>query len=205
LEFGQVDPQGKSVLDVGSGFGFFVDYFLERGAAPITGLDIAPASVEYLRQTYPQGTFHCVDIGAAAELPGAGPYDIVSVVSVLYHLVEEAPFKQALRHICRAVAPGGHLLVSDMFAPTWQPLSPGHVQFRDLAAYHAIFKQFKLQIIGRLPIYYLMNRTFVPRLAPPILGLAPVTRLLARLDRWLRAGRVKYGAGLKLLLAKRVA
>lgn len=126
LQTNRVDPVGKCVLDVGSGFGFYVNYFLTRGASSVTGIDIAPTSVEYLQQTYPQSQFYCVDVGAIQELPVASQFDIVSAVSVLYHIVEDTSFKQALINICRATVPGGYLLVNDMFKVIWQPWKVGH-------------------------------------------------------------------------------
>ena len=47
-----VDPRGRDVLDVGCGTGFFTAYYLERGAR-VTGVDIAPISVERLRARFP--------------------------------------------------------------------------------------------------------------------------------------------------------
>lgn len=204
LQTHEIDATDKVVLDVGSGLGFFVDYFLMKGAKNVAGLDIAPASIDYLRQTYPQAQFHCVDVGAVPALPVTTLFDIVSVISVLYHIVEEDAFRRALRNICQAVMPGGYLLISGMFKSTWQ-ITAGHVQFRTLDQYQAIFDQFNLQVVDVLPMYYLMNRTFVPFLLPPVLGLKPVIRLLMSIDRRLRNQRTHFGAGLKMLLAKRAA
>lgn len=202
LQTYDVDLADKRVLDVGSGLGFFVNYFLAKRVKHVTGLDIAPAGVEYLQATYPQSKFYCVDVGDVPALPVREQFDIVSAISVLYHIIEEAAFQQAMKNMCQAIAPGGYLIVSDKFSPFLQ-LTAGHVQFRTLAAYRTLFAQFDLHIVDVLPMYYFMNRTFVPYLMPPILGLGPVTRLLVNIDRHLRRGRVQFGAGLKILLARR--
>ena len=51
-----VDPRGRRVLDVGCGSGFFTAYYVERGAE-VTGLDIAPTSIEQLSRRFPQAHF----------------------------------------------------------------------------------------------------------------------------------------------------
>src|SRR5262245_24216974 len=71
------DPRGREVLDVGCGTGFFTAYYLERGAR-VTGIDIAPVSIEALRARHPQARFLLVDAGEAPiPLPNEGRYALV--------------------------------------------------------------------------------------------------------------------------------
>jgi SAM-dependent methyltransferase len=127
-----VDPRGRRVLDVGCGTGFWTAYYIDRGAG-YTGLDLAPSSVQRLSERYPQAVFRQADISEAD--PG-GPYDIVHVFDVLYHIVDEARFDAALQRLATAVAPGGLLLLTDLFAD-----SPGlaeHNRMRSLARYRRV-------------------------------------------------------------------
>ena len=62
-----VSLTGKRVLDVGSGTGFFVAFYLERGA-DVTGLDLAEVSVERLRQQLPARSVPA----RRRERPGSG-------------------------------------------------------------------------------------------------------------------------------------
>jgi hypothetical protein len=48
-----------------------------------------------------------------AEL--SGQWDIVNVFDVLYHITDDAKWQAALSRLARAVAPGGALLVTDLF------------------------------------------------------------------------------------------
>jgi ribosomal protein L11 methylase PrmA len=45
--------EGRSVLDVGCGTGFFTGFYLERGAR-LPGLDIAPVAIERLARAIPK-------------------------------------------------------------------------------------------------------------------------------------------------------
>ena len=106
-----LDPRGKRVLDVGCGTGFWTAYYTGRGA-DYTGLDIAPTSIAKLQQAYPGSRFMLSDV-SEAELEGA--WDIVNVFDVLYHITDDAKWQAALTRLARAVAPGGALLVTDLF------------------------------------------------------------------------------------------
>jgi SAM-dependent methyltransferase len=181
------------VLDVGCGVGFFTAYYLGRGAE-VTGIDIAPTSVERLRERHPQARFI---LGDVSDAPLAESWDVVNAFDVLYHIVDDARWEAALRHLAAAVTPGGLLLVTDTFADL--PALAAHNRMRALDRYRAVLEGAGLELDGCYPTHVLLNSDlgllrFVNR--------APF--LLHQLDRVLLA----LGAGRgprhnKLLLAKR--
>src|SRR4051812_42511429 len=59
------DVKGSRVLDVGSGTGFFVRWYSERGAS-VHGVDITAVSVERLSAEFPAHAFTRADISADA-------------------------------------------------------------------------------------------------------------------------------------------
>lgn len=126
------DPRGKRVLDVGCGTGFWTAYYTGRGAE-YTGLDIAATSVARLQQAYPNARFVHSDV-SEAELEGT--WDVVNVFDVLYHVTDDARWEAALGRLARAVAPGGLLLVTDLFT---EPRGLAeHNKMRPLARYRAV-------------------------------------------------------------------
>lgn len=42
--------EGKEILDVGSGIGFWIDYYISKGASLIYGVDISSEAVNFLRE-----------------------------------------------------------------------------------------------------------------------------------------------------------
>jgi SAM-dependent methyltransferase len=189
------DPRGRSVLDVGCGVGFFTAYYLERGAR-VTGIDIAPTSIERLRARHPEARFI---LGDVSEVALEQRFDLVNAFDVLYHVVDEARWDQALRHLAAAVAPGGLLLVTDTFSAL--PGLAAHNRMRPLERYRAILEPAGLTLGGRYPTHVLLNRDlgllrFVNR-APGVL-LTFDRALLA-----LGAGRGPHHN--KLLVARRGA
>ena len=195
LAAASMDPKGKRVLDVGCGTGFWTDYYLKRGA-DYTGVDIAPSSVKRLAERYPNARFVHVDM-SEADLPGT--FDVVNVFDVLYHITDDARFEAALTRCARAVAPGGLLLVTDLFEDL--PGAAEHNRMRSLARYRAV-----LDVSGVAFEYAPLRPTHV--LLNSDLGLLRFLNrapgLLLALDRWL----LSLGAGQdarhnRLLVAKR--
>ena len=104
--------QGKRVLVVGCGTGFF-SYHLAQAGADITGVDIAPQNVERCRQVVKAGRFLVAD---ANTLPFPdNSFDLVFCSEVLEHTGD---YQRGLSEICRVLRPQGHLLLSFPIRPT---------------------------------------------------------------------------------------
>lgn len=146
------DPQGRTVLDVGCGTGFFTAYYLERGAR-VTGIDIAPTSVATLSERHPEARFILADVG---EQPVEGRYDLVNVFDVLYHITDDARWETAVSNLAAAVDGGGLLLVSDTFSDVGGLAS--HNRMRPLGRYRALLDAAGLRLVGLHPTHVLLNR-----------------------------------------------
>lgn len=119
-----LDVRGRTVLDVGSGTGFWVDLWLREGAAKVCGSDLVATAVERLRERFPQSEFAVADI---AEQPPFldSTFDVVTIMSVLHHVIEDARFRAALRNLASQLAPGGRIAVLDplVVRGRWMPPS----------------------------------------------------------------------------------
>lgn len=192
-----IDPAGRSVLDAGCGTGFFTAYYLARGAR-VTGMDIAPVSIERLRARHPEARFV---LGDVSDTPVAGRHDIVNAFDVLYHVTDDARWERAVRNLAAAVAPGGALLLTDTFADT-APGAAAHNLPRPLSRYRGLLEPAGLAVAALHPTHVLLNREL-----GAFRGLNRFPGLLLALDRVLLAA----GAGRrdpavnKLLVARRAA
>jgi SAM-dependent methyltransferase len=183
------------VLDVGCGTGFWTAYYTGRGAN-YTGLDIAPTSVEKLRQAYPDARFVLSDV-SEAELDGQ--WDLVNVFDVLYHITDEVRWERALTRLARAVAPGGALLVTDAFHDTLRPAE--HNRMRPLSRYRRVLEEsgVRFEYAPLRATHVLLNRHLG---FWRFLNRAP--GLLLSLDRTLLAlGWIPEHGTNRLLVAKR--
>ena len=188
-----VDPRGREVLDVGCGTGFFTAYYLAREAR-VTGLDIAPTSVERLRVRHPEARFLLADVSEAVP---DGTFEIVNAFDVLYHITDDARWERAVRNLARAVRPGGMLLATDTFRDSGALAA--HNRMRPLSRYRAVLEAEGLEPGSLYPTHVLLNRDLR---ALRFLNRAP--GLLLALDRALLGlGFGHDGAVSKLLVSKR--
>ena len=146
------------VIDIGSGTGFYVARWLARGAQ-VTGVDIPDVAVGELTRRFPQARFVRANIGAAlvGELASErAAYDAASAFDVLFHIVDDVQYAQALGNIAALVKPGGWFLWSDNFIhrPT---VRVAHQASRSLAESTAAVEAAGFEIVDRVPMFVLMN------------------------------------------------
>ncbi|MBN1147478.1 MAG: class I SAM-dependent methyltransferase [Anaerolineales bacterium] len=198
-----VQIAGKRVLDVGSGTGFYINYFQRREAGSLFGLDLAQTSVDFLKREYPSGAFRVADI-SDPTLPFNDSFDIISAISVLYHILNDKHFQQALHNLCSLLAVNGYLFITDSFKTPILPTAR-HAHMRTYEEYQSILKSHGVKVIEILPIYYFMNRTFIPLVGAWLLSSLRLGGLLYNLDKRLRNLKISNSDGLKLLIAQRLS
>jgi len=153
--FGRGSLKGKDVLDVGCGTGFFVDWYLRRGAH-VSGIDITEVSVGNLSQRYP-GDFRVLDITAADYQP-TRKFDVVNMWDVIYHVVEHESFERALTNIAASLKTDGLFLFKDWFARADDAKVADHVQARGLATYMRLLPKRGFDLVEVRPLYLTLNR-----------------------------------------------
>lgn len=150
----EVPVAGRRVLDGGCGTGFFVDHFLDKGA-DVTGVDLTDVSARELSQRFPQAHF---EVGDLSEWRASAAYDLVSCFDVLFHIVDDALWDQALTNLTDAVAPGGYFVFTEMFRGRGQGKDAAHNVERGWAAYRPALLARGLVILDDKPTHHLMNR-----------------------------------------------
>jgi SAM-dependent methyltransferase len=185
-----VSPRALSVLDVGSGTGFYVDCWHEIGAGSVTGSDLTDVAVENLRREHPGDAFARFDVGGDANPFGDARFDVVSMMDVLFHIVDDARFRRAFETVFGLLVPGGYLIFSENFlhGPT---VRIPHQASRSLAEIEAAVDGAGFERLRRRPVFHLMN--------------APVDSASRLHERWWRmlqrrAASPRQGAALGALL-----
>jgi SAM-dependent methyltransferase len=149
---------GKSICDIGCGTGFFVDFFYNRGARNIVGIDITNSSITYLKSRYPQYQFTKDDVSSPTLTNNINTqFDIVNVFDVLYHIMDEDSFITALVNIYNLTDDNGYIFLTDSLYPK-KTSSGEHVRFRGVDIYKKFFEEKGLNLICVNPLYYLLNQ-----------------------------------------------
>lgn len=150
-----INVKGARVLDIGSGTGFFVEYYLNKGARSVAGLDITEVSVELLSKKFPEQHFYRLDISKGQYLV-TDKFDIINVFDVLYHIVDDGEFKSAVKNIAISAMPGTWIFITDSLRPELGRAQ--HVRYRSLDHYRNILQDEGMEIVDVLVVLNLLGR-----------------------------------------------
>ncbi len=173
--------EAARVLDIGSGTGFYVDLWKQLGAQSVAGCDLTDFAVQRLRQTYPDEKFIQLDIGEKLTCEPPETYDAISAFDVLFHIVDDQRFAQAIANIHRLLSPGGWFLFSELFVheetKRWE-----HVVARSLDEVERTMTSVGFRIVSRKPAFALMNQPLDSRNRPYVFLWRVFSRVIQTSD-----------------------
>jgi 2-polyprenyl-3-methyl-5-hydroxy-6-metoxy-1,4-benzoquinol methylase len=149
------DVRSLRVLDVGSGTGFYLDAWRRMGVTELVGSDLTSEAVSQLTARYPDVAVHRLDIGAANGQLDVGPFDVISIIDVLFHIVDDERYEQAIANLAAMLKPGGTLLLTENLVGA---LQVGRHQInRTEQAVRKMLEGERLSPAGQWPVFFLMN------------------------------------------------
>ncbi len=152
---GRVDVRQARVLDVGSGVGFYVALWRELGATDVTASDLTSVAVERVRERFPDVRVEQLDI-SAKPIQLDGSYDAISAMDVLYHIVDDDRYAQAIQNLAALLAPGGRLIFTEnlLHGQTQRGVHQTSRSFEEVAG---LLRAVGLDVELRRPLFVLMN------------------------------------------------
>lgn len=112
------DITGKCVLDVGTGTGHWVEFYLKYlESSHVTGVDFSRSSVNVLRGRYTDHenvSFQHADI-SVRNIELVNRFDVINAIGVMFHIVDDARWKQAIENLVLSVKQGGVIIVGGEF------------------------------------------------------------------------------------------
>lgn len=151
----KINFSDKNVLDIGSGTGFYIERWGELNVKSIHGADITNVVVETLSKKFPNSTFTKLDIGEKIENP-LQSYDIISAFDVLYHIVDDARFEQAIKNIHGLLNEKGYFVISDNFVHG-ETVRVKHQTVRTYEYLTKTIENIGFKLIKTSPMFVLMN------------------------------------------------
>ena len=152
-----LDFQQVSVLDIGSGTGFWLQVWRSLGVRTLTGLDLTEVAVRKLRDKYPDVQVIQQDISDPKALLGQiGQFDVISAIDVLYHITSDRDLCQAISNIAALLKPGGYFIFSENLVHYKAPREQ-HFVSRTLDDVTQVLSLQGLRIQRRVPVFVCMN------------------------------------------------
>lgn len=165
--FEHQDLAGKRVMDIGCGTGFFVDWYLRRGAK-VTGIDITSVAIEQLSATF-DADFVVADI-TDPSFARPDPVDIVNMWDVIYHIVDPDAYERAIDNITRSLKPGGLFLFTDWFGYRTDREVAEHVRARCMETHREVLEARGFELASVYPLYRYLNKRTISGKVDNMLG-----------------------------------
>jgi SAM-dependent methyltransferase len=125
----------------------------------VTAIDITALAVQKLSANR-RAEFHVADITDPA-FPIRGPFDIVNMWDVIYHIINRNAFERALVNVKNCLRPGGLFLLTDHFGLPDDRVIAAHVQARSLATYQRVLQAAGFERLSVRPLYRFLNRLVI--------------------------------------------
>ena len=154
LDFGY---RASSVLDIGSGTGFYLELWKELGAGTVSGCDLTDTAVSRLRMAFPEVRIDRLDIGNDLPATFDREYGIVSAFDVMFHIVDDSRYARALQNIHSLLAPGGMFVFSDLLVHG-DPVKDDHMDCRAMDEVMRRLQETGFEVIRRVPMFVVMEQ-----------------------------------------------
>jgi SAM-dependent methyltransferase len=149
----------KRILDIGSGTGYYIDFYKKNSVSSLIGTDITDISVRNLSKKFPEYQFVQNDI--TSQLPVLltdNKYDIISVFDVLYYIIDDDLFKKSIENISKLCDDNTIIVITDRFVDQVPNTGLVYFKFRSIAKYSKILNKYGLKIIDRKPVNFLLKK-----------------------------------------------
>jgi SAM-dependent methyltransferase len=111
-------PTGGSLLDVGSGAGHWIDFYLEvLQPSHVTGMDISTPAIETLEKKYRSDPrVHIIEDDLAKPDFDLGMrFHLINAIGVMFHIVDDSLWLRAVKNLGRHLAHEGLIVIGGQF------------------------------------------------------------------------------------------
>lgn len=149
-------PLSKTCLfETGFGTGFYLHVWKQFGVKEVVGVDLSEQALRRAKDLFPN--FHLFQHNIVDPLPATQNFDLVTAIDVLYHIVDDDEWQQAIENICKPLKKGGFLIFTDKFPPQGTYQTAPHVRRRSLDMYRNCLANQGLRIIHIFPVFVFMD------------------------------------------------
>lgn len=138
------------VLDVGSGTGHWIDFYAKiMEAHTVTGVDFSELASQALSKRYePLDSIRVERMDITVHQPDFDDgFDLINAIGVMFHIVDDGLWRQAVGHLAGYLRPGGTVIVGGDFGEESQELGVMR-RTRSLATWEETLTSLGLEACG---------------------------------------------------------
>lgn len=118
LHNNQREVTDKTVLDIGSGSGHWLEFYGSLGARRLTGVDVSEVSCHYLTSKFSNNQKVHINCGKISNLSPDDirqGFDIVNAIGVMFHIVEDKECIDTIQRVYDLLTDGGIFVIGGHF------------------------------------------------------------------------------------------
>jgi SAM-dependent methyltransferase len=150
-----IETEGKRILDIGTGTGFYVDIWKEKKPGFIKGVDIAEVSIQELKKKYPQFEFEVQNISKPVTT-NSETFDIIGLFDVLFHIIDDEKFNVAIQNIKTYSRKETLIILTDALGKVSVPPF-GNCHTRSRETYERVLQENGIEILKVIPLFFFLN------------------------------------------------
>lgn len=150
--------EGMRVLDCAFGSGAYTQFWRGMGVKHYVGVDISEAAVKRAKKIFPSFSFHQSDLSKMDQdlHLNATPFDVVTAIDVLYHIVDDDECALAIKNMLTGVSETGVFVFSDILVDE-SIQTASHVKRRSTRFYRKILSDLGFTMMAIKPIFFTMG------------------------------------------------
>lgn len=154
-----IKPQTSSILDIGCGSGYWIDYFLKKEFYLIRGIDISNIATKHLSKQYKpykHVSFECLNV-SIPDLSPLPSFDIVNAWDIIFHIIEDDKAINAIKFMHGSLTKYGILILTDQLGRDYNALNSEHVRVRCLNFYNNEMPNLGFELLKTYPLFEKLN------------------------------------------------
>jgi len=147
----------SSVLDIGSGTGFYIPLWQSLNIKKITASDITDYAVAMLKKKYPFADSISLDVGAQINRSMKKKrYAIISAFDILFHIVDNAKYEKAIKNIHELLETNGLFIFTENLVEN-DSENKTHYRSQNFEYLQNLLQKTGFKIIKKQPVFIMMN------------------------------------------------
>jgi SAM-dependent methyltransferase len=152
-----MDLSSAAVFEAAFGEGFYLRYWKSRGVRDVAGMDLSAAAAKAAKANFPDFNLRAGDLTRKSDFASFNRlFNIVTAIDVLYHIVDDELWRQAIANLLSLVDEDGIFIFTDIF-PREQPYQKfPHVRRRPRRMWDQVLSSHGFELVRTFPVFFLM-------------------------------------------------